>query len=121
MPAALQFRVVFFFDSIHARVHFCATRHGAGDFLAEEEIGIAAKFFHRVDRIVIGNCDEVHAALFQPFVQRARLVVRLLADAGEPGHCTHARVHRVNVEIAPHAPVVNRYPLQNSELRTKQR
>ncbi len=49
MPSPLQLRMVFFFDSVHAGVHFCATRHGAGDFLAEEEVGMAAKFFHRID------------------------------------------------------------------------
>ena len=80
--AALQFDMVVFADSINAGVHFGAARHGAGDFFAEEEIGIAAQFFHRVDRIVIGNGDEVHAALFQPFVQRVRLVVRLHAERG---------------------------------------
>ena len=120
VAAPLQFDMVVFRDSIYAGVHFGTARHGAGDFFAQEEVGIAPQIFNGVDGIVICNRDEVHAALFQPFVQRVRLVVRLQTNAGEHGYRTHPRVNRVNVEIAPHAPVVNPDPLQIGDFHTKQ-
>ena len=72
------------------------------------------------DDIVIRDRDKVHAALFQSCVQRARLVVGLQTNAGEHGYRAHSRMHRVNVEVAPHAPVVNPYPLQIGDFHTKQ-
>ena len=60
--------MVVFPDSVDAGMHTGTARHGAGNFFAQEEVGIAAQFFDRVDRVMVGYSDEVHAALFQFFM-----------------------------------------------------
>jgi len=89
VAAALQFDMVVFRNAINAGVHFRAARHRAGDFFAEEEIGITPQILYGINGIVVGNRDEIHAALFQACVQRARLVVRLHTNPGEHRYSAH--------------------------------
>ncbi len=79
VAAPLQFDMVVLADPVDAGVHLCAAGHRAGDFFAQKEIGIAPQLLNCVDRIVIRDRDEVHAALFQPCIQRVGLVIRLQA------------------------------------------
>ena len=119
MAAPLQFDMVVFPDSIDSGVHFSTARHSACDFFTQEEVRIVPQFFNGVYGIVVCNRHEVHAALFQLCVQRERFVVGLQTNAGEHGYRAHARVNRVNVEVAPHAPVVNPNPLQLGDFHTE--
>ena len=70
MPAPLQFDMVAFFDAIDAGVHFGSAGHGAGNFFTQKEVGIAPQVLGGVDGIVVGYRYEIHAALFQPLIQR---------------------------------------------------
>ena len=114
-PPALQFDMVVFGYSIHAGMHLRAARHRAGDFFAQEEVGMMAQLFHGVDRIMIGYRDKIHSPALKSLVKRARIVVRLSANAREHGHCTHTRMDRMDVEVAPHDYVVTPGPLQNGD------
>ena len=100
--------MVLFADAVDAGVHLRAARQGYGYLFAEEEIGIFPQFFSRIDRIVIGDGDKVHAALFQDFVESAGFVVRLKAYARESGNGTLSGVDGMNVEVAPHDSVIGR-------------
>jgi hypothetical protein len=112
--------VVALAHTVDAGVHFGAAGHGAGNFFTQEEIGVVAQLVGGADGIVIGYGDQVHAALFQRFIQGTGLVIGFEANAGHHWHRAHAGVPCVDVEIAPHAPFVSRGPLQIGELATKQ-
>ncbi len=77
----------------------------ARHFFAQEEIGIAAKMLGGVDGIVIGDRHQIHAAPLQRLVHGLRFVVALAAETMEPGYVAHARVTRMDVQIAPHGPL----------------
>jgi hypothetical protein len=115
---SLQFDVIAL--PIHAGMHFRAARHGARNFLAQKEIGIAPQLFDRIDRIVIGDGNQVHAALFQPCAQRERFIKGFGADSSQPRHSAKTGMHGVDVEVAPHAFVLSCRQLQNGDFATKQ-
>ena len=62
VATALQFDVMPLFDAVDADVDLGAGWRAAGHFFAQEEIGIVAKMFGGVDRIMIGDRDQIHAA-----------------------------------------------------------
>ena len=45
----------------------------SGHFLAQKDAGQRGDFQHAVERVVIGERDEIHPAPAQPFVEGARL------------------------------------------------
>ncbi len=78
---------------------------------------MTTQLLRRIDRIVIGYRYQVHAAPLQKLVELRRLVVGLSANSREHRHCTHARMHRVNVKVALHDSVVTVGPLQIGDYR----
>jgi hypothetical protein len=98
--------VIAFADAINAGVHLRAARQCDGYLFAEEEIGIFPQFFGRIDRIVIGDGDKVHASPFQNFIEGEGFVVGLKAYAREPGNSAVSGVNGMNVEVAPHDSVI---------------
>src|SRR5579872_1733387 len=89
-------------DPVDAHVQVHAAAGGTAYFLTQEEIGVAAQGLDRVDRIVIGHCDEVHATLLEPRVKRMRIVIAFPADPVEQRDCAHAGMDGVDVQIALH-------------------
>jgi len=83
LAAALQFNMVALFDAIHSGVDLGAAGCDACHFFAQEEIGIAPKIFRGVNRIVIGDRNQVHAAPFQGLVNGFRIAVAFAAKSGE--------------------------------------
>ena len=73
-------------DVIDADMSFRAARHRAGDFFADEEIRVAAQLFRAADGIVIGQRDQVHAALAQRGVDVCRSTVALLKKMTQDRH-----------------------------------
>ncbi len=59
-------------EVVDADVQLVATRQAAGHFLAHEEIGVPAKSLCGVDRVVIGDRNQIHSPAFQPGVNRFR-------------------------------------------------
>ncbi len=106
VTAALKLDVVALGNVIDADVQLISAGQGAGDFLAEEEIGAGTQGFHGVDGIVIGDRYQVHAEAFQLVVDGERIVVAFPADGAKAGDGAHAGVPGVDVEIAPHMRVV---------------
>ena len=95
--------MIAFLDSVHADMEARSATGDAGDFLAQEEIGVAAQRFDGIDGIVIGDGDQIHAALFQERVDLMGVVIAFPADPVEQRDGTHAGVDSVDVQIAPHA------------------
>jgi len=103
VPTALNLGMVFLGDVIDAEVHLRAAGHADGDFLAEKEIGILAQGFCGIDGIVVGNGHHGHASLFRAAVDIFRLVVGLLANAGQTRGIAHAGPDGMDVEVAAHS------------------
>jgi hypothetical protein len=74
----------------------------AGDFLAQEEVGIAPQAFDGIHRVMICNGDKIHPTTLEGAVNSLRFVVALPADPVQQRDRTHARVQGVDVQIAPH-------------------
>src|SRR6202050_1756758 len=66
MATALQFDMVAFPDSINARVHFSTARHGAGDFFAQEEMGIARPSSPGANEFLFLTVTKVMPRCFNP-------------------------------------------------------
>jgi hypothetical protein len=115
----LQLNVVALFDAVNAGMDLGAARRDAGHFLTQEKIGIAPKFLGRVNRIMIRDRDQVHAAPFQGLINGFRIAITFAANSVHYGDVAHARVPRVNVQIAPHASFVARVGLQIGDLWKK--
>ena len=64
-PAAGQLHVIAFRDAIDAHVQIGSPGGPAAHFLAQEEVRIVAKTLDRVNRVMIGNGDQIHAALLE--------------------------------------------------------
>ena len=101
----LQFDVMTLFDAVHAHVDLRARRRGARHLFAQKEIGVVAKMLGGVDGIVIGDRHQIHATPLQGPIDGLRIVVALAAKTVEPGNVAHARVPRMDVQIAPHGPL----------------
>ena len=78
-------------DVINADVNFRSARHLAGYLFANEEVGMTAQLFRRVDRIVVRQGDDGHAQSLAVGIDLIRQVVGLLRDAVEPRSGTHSR------------------------------
>ena len=71
---------------INADVDLRPARHAAGNFFADKEIGVAAQLFRAADGVVIGQCDQVHAALSQRGVDIARSAVAFQKKMAQDRH-----------------------------------
>jgi hypothetical protein len=98
----LEFDVVAFVNVVNTDVHLCASGGCSADFLTQEEVRIAPQGFGGIDGIVIRNSNQVHAALFQSFVDGAGITVALAANPPEHRYGTHTRMKRMDVQIASH-------------------
>ena len=79
--AALEFHMMAVFDAVDAHVQLRPAGGGAGDFLAEKEVGIAAQLLSAIDGVVIRHSDQIHAPALQRFIDGARFVIALAADS----------------------------------------
>ena len=77
VAAAVDFGVLAFGQVIDAHVNLGPAGHPAGDLFADKEIGMAAQFFRAADGVVVGQSDQVHAALSQRGVDVGRSAVAL--------------------------------------------
>jgi hypothetical protein len=59
---------------------FRAARHLAGDFFADEKVFVSPQRLGAFDRIVLGQSDQVHPALFQSGVDFARIAVTFATE-----------------------------------------
>ncbi len=97
VAAGLHAAMLPLINAIDPDVDFGPARHGRRDLFTQEEVGLRAQWFGRVDRIVIGHCDQIHSASLQRFVYRQWLIVTFAADAAEPGYGAEPRVEGVDV------------------------
>ena len=104
----LQIGVIALLDPVNPHVQMRAMLGNATHFFAEEEIGMMAQGFHRVDGIVIGHRNQVHSAALQRFVDFQRIAIAFAANPLHDRHGTHAGVTGVNMQVAFHAPLLSR-------------
>ena len=112
----LQLEVLPFSDVIDSHVEAGTAGSSARDLFTQKEIGIAPQSFCRIDGIMIGNRDQVHASAFECCVDFQRIVVAFAADAAEQRNRTHSRMNRMHMQIATHALVLRLEALQRCEL-----
>ena len=91
------------FDAIDADVDLSTRGRGAGHLFAQEEVGIAAQIFAGIDGIVVRNGDQIHAPPLQNLIHGFWIVVALAAKTMKSGDVAHARMPRMDVQIAAHA------------------
>jgi len=102
-----------------------AARCSAPIRLAGERLTVSAdtgeivERFGSVDGIVIGHRHQVHAEPFQFVVYGQRIVVAFPANPAQNRDSAHARVTRVNVQIAPHTSYVELNRLQLGDTADK--
>jgi 6-phosphogluconolactonase/glucosamine-6-phosphate isomerase/deaminase len=94
--------MILFRNVVDTQVHFSAAGHAYGDFFAEEEVRMLAEDFRGIDRIVVGCCDDGHAALLRASIDFSGVVVRLLAEMVEKGRVAPARCGGMNMKVAAH-------------------
>ena len=75
----------------------------AGDFAADDDVGTIGDGQRAVDRVVIGDRDEIHPARLGAPIDALGRVVRLVHDQRERIDRRAARVHRVHVGVELHA------------------
>jgi hypothetical protein len=100
--ASLQFVVVTLGDVVDANVGFATGRKMNSDFLAEEKVRVMAERFGRIDRVMISNGDESHAALFQPGIELLGRGVAFATEMLKNRHGTHSGVPRMDMHVAAH-------------------
>jgi hypothetical protein len=103
VTATLDLDVITLANIQNANMNIRAAGHTAGDFLAQEEIGMLAEGFGAFDRIVIGKSDEVHTGLLEALVNAVRSTVRLTTNETEAGVSAHPGEPGMDVKVALHA------------------
>jgi hypothetical protein len=63
---------------------------------------MVAQRLYGVDRVVVGDGYQIHPAPLQRFVDWLRIAIALAANPVEQRHGTHARVPRMDVQVASH-------------------
>ncbi len=119
VAAALDLGVVTGADEIHAEVDERATWQTASDLLAGEEIGEMAELRGGANGIMVGDGYEVHADGFEAAINVGGRRVTFAAETAEEGHIAHARVGRVDMEVALHTPFIRGGSLQLDDMRAK--
>ncbi len=99
---SLKFHVLTLGDVVNADVGFAAGRKMNSDFLAEEKVRVMAERFGRIDRVVISNGDESHAALFEAGIELLGRGVAFATEMLQHRHGTHSGVPRMDVHVAAH-------------------
>jgi hypothetical protein len=103
VPSSLDFQVLTIIDVVNPDMHSSPAGHRDADLFAQEEIGMMAEGFGGVNRIVVGDGDQVHSTLFQDLINGFGIVVIFPADPVQYGDMTRPRLTRVDVQIALHA------------------
>ena len=86
----------------HVHVELPASREEDRHLLAHERVGQVGKGERALDRVVVGQGDEVHAPPTRLFVERHGFGVAFPPDVLEHGQVRGARVPRVDVQVAAH-------------------
>jgi hypothetical protein len=86
-------------------VNLGLARCRAGEFFTQEEVSPMPERFHGLNGVMIRNSYQVHAALFQRVVQVERIAIAFATKAIQERNTAHARMERVDVQIAPHTPM----------------
>ena len=102
VAAAADLHVLAFIQVIYANVGIGTTGQLASDFFAYKEVGMFSEFFTTCDRVVIGKCEQVHAALAQRGVNVSRSTVAFQKKMAQDGHRQGTRVKRMDVQVAFH-------------------
>ena len=105
-----------FAQVVHANVSFGSARHPASEFFANEEIGMAPQFFRTLYRVVVGEGEQVHAALPQKNVQLVRIAIAFAAKFSGKGGRTGAGKVRVEMKVALHNDKSRRCALQTDDI-----
>src|SRR3979490_45095 len=103
--APLEFDMIAVTDSKGADMDFQPAGSDAGDLFAQEEIRPPAQSFGGIHGIMIGYCDQVHAAPLERLIDGLRVVIAFAADVLEHRNIAHSGMARVDVQIASHAPL----------------
>src|SRR5580698_633312 len=108
-----------FGDVVNADVDFVARGHAAGQLFADEEVGVGAEAFGTLDRVVIGEGEEVHAAAREQVIDLLRVVVALAAKRPNEGGRASPRVIRVDMQITLHVENVRKCALRTCDTDAK--
>jgi hypothetical protein len=98
----LEVSMLAFGDVVDANVDLGSAGHPAGELFTQEKIRKAAKFFRAFNGIVIGEREEIHAALAQRLINFKRIAVTLTAKFRKERGSAGAGEVRVNMHIASH-------------------
>ncbi len=110
VAAAANFGVLPLGQVIDANVDLGPAGHRASDFLADKEVRVLPQFLGAADGVVVGQRDQVHAALPQRRVDVSRRAVAFQKKMAQDGHGHSARMRGVNVQVAFHgAKIVPKY------------
>jgi len=88
VAALLELLVLAVGDVVHADVNFGATGHFAGEFFADEKIGVLTQLFGAFDGIVIGEREEIHAAALQQGIDVVGIAITFAAKISGKGGCS---------------------------------
>ena len=98
----LQALVLPLVQAEHVDVELSPAFEEDGDLLAHEGVGQVGERERPLDRVVVGQGDEVHAPPASPLVHRERGGVAFPADVLEHRDLRAARVPGVDVQVAAH-------------------
>jgi hypothetical protein len=117
--ALLELEVLAVGDVVHADVDFGAAGHFAGEFFADEKIGVLAQLFGAFDGIVVGEREKIHAAALEQGIHGARITVTFAAKISYKGGRTGSGEVRVNMQVASHEYKNNGVVLPGDDMRAK--
>ena len=102
IPSLLELNMLTLIEVIHTDMDFGAAGHLAGQLLAQEEAVMLPQPFGTIDRIVVGQGEQVHAAPLQQRIHFCGIAIALTAEFSRKRGCAGARKVGVDMHVALH-------------------
>ena len=102
IPPLLELHVLTLIEVIHTDMDFGAAGHLAGQLFAQKEAAVLPQPFGTIDRIVVGQGEQVHAAPLQQRVHFCGIVIAFTAEFSCKRGRAGARKVGVDMHVALH-------------------
>lgn len=89
-------------DVVNADMRERTAGHEAGNLFADEEVSMPAQRFRAFNRIVVGQCEQIHAALAQRREYGFGSAIAFAANTADNGHGAKAGMIGVDMQVALH-------------------